>query len=127
MSTMKQSTSTDSLTGLTGVCDTACHFCTNPSKAEEGQPLIDSKTFLNCTCRFATHIECWHEYLNQDSNPRAKCPVCKSKIVAWKAYQVGVENPKPLPIQWCPTGYFVCGGLAVLAFLILILKVSRVF
>jgi hypothetical protein len=81
---MKESTSTTSLTNLTE----ACHFCTEGADTEAGKSLIKSQDFLQCNCRFATHKDCWLDYMQSTpTEPKAKCPICKTVVASWqKAY-----------------------------------------
>jgi hypothetical protein len=81
---LKESTSTTSLTQL-AVCDPACTFCSEPEDLEAGRELIDSKQFLSCACRFATHKDCWIMYIDKTpGEPKAKCPTCKQEVVGWQ-------------------------------------------
>jgi hypothetical protein len=78
---MKESTSTTSLTNLTE----ACHFCTEGADTEAGKGLIKSEEFLQCNCRFATHKECWLDYMQSTpTEPKAKCPICKTIVASWQ-------------------------------------------
>jgi hypothetical protein len=80
---MKQSDSATSLTNLV-VCDTACFFCNEPADLEKGMPLIDTKKFLNCTCRLTTHTKCWIHHLASETGEKVVCPLCKTSIAGWK-------------------------------------------
>ncbi len=50
---------------------------------ETGKRLVDSKTFLSCECRFATHVACWTAYM-EESTGRPICPRCKKPISPWR-------------------------------------------
>lgn len=81
MNTMKESTSTTSLTNLTE----ACHFCAEGADTEAGKGLIQSQEFLTCKCNFSTHKDCWLEYIQSTpTEPMAKCPLCKAILVSWQ-------------------------------------------
>ena len=81
MNTMKESTSTTSLTNLTE----ACHFCTEGADTEAGKGLIQSQEFLSCKCQFSTHKECWLDYIQSTpTEPMAKCPCCKAVVASWQ-------------------------------------------
>lgn len=80
---MKASDSVTSLSALQ-VCDTACHFCNEEASPEEGDVLVDSKSFLSCACRFAVHKDCWNEYLDTLGSSRPMCPVCKQVIAPFR-------------------------------------------
>ncbi len=82
MTTLKESTSTTSLTTLTE----ACHFCTESSTdPETGHVLISSTEFLTCSCKFKTHKECWLNYMQATPDePKAKCPLCSATVASWK-------------------------------------------
>lgn len=88
---IKQSASTDSLTGLNGVCDTACHFCTEPADIENSRKLVDSKLFSSCQCRYATHIDCWQTYMDMATEKKFECPLCKMVLQSWKIKEAGFE------------------------------------
>jgi len=81
MNSMKESTSTTSLTNLTE----ACHFCTEGADVETGKSLIKSQDFLQCKCNFSTHKDCWLEYIQSTpTEPKAKCPICKTVATSWQ-------------------------------------------
>lgn len=81
MASIKESTSTTSLTNLTE----ACHFCAEGTDTESGKLLIHSQAFLQCGCKFATHKDCWLEYMQTTpTEPKAKCPLCKAVVASWQ-------------------------------------------
>lgn len=81
MASLKESTSTTSLTNLTE----ACHFCADGADTESGKGLIQSQLFLQCSCRFSTHKDCWLDYIQSTpTEPMATCPLCKKVVVSWQ-------------------------------------------
>jgi hypothetical protein len=98
---IKQSTSTDSLTGLNGACDTACHFCNEGEDIENHRKLIDSKLYSSCHCRYATHVDCWQDYMDKKTDKKYECPLCKTVIPSWKLKEVGFSLTTQEPKTGC--------------------------
>ena len=123
---IKQSTSTDSLTGLNGACDTACHFCNEPEDIEKNKKLIDSKLYSSCQCRYATHIDCWQTYMDMSVEKKYECPLCKTAIQSWKMKEAGFAMDTKPPKQCESYVYILVGSLiAILVFIGLLLGLSK--
>jgi hypothetical protein len=122
---IKQSTSTDSLTGLNGVCDTACHFCNEGEDLENARQLIDSKVYSGCKCRYATHIECWQAYIDMKTDKRYECPLCKTVIQTWKIKEAGfTTDSRPKKGCECYVYIIIAAILAVIGFIGLLLGLT---
>lgn len=111
---IKQSKSTDSLTGLQGTCDTACHFCNEGADIENNRKLVDSKVYSSCQCRYATHIDCWQTYMDMSVEKKYECPLCKTLIQSWKVKDAGFSLEVQAPTNCRPVLYTVVGSILLL-------------
>ena len=124
---IKQSTSTDSLTGLNGACDTACHFCNEPDDIENHRKLIDSKLYSSCQCRYATHIDCWQTYMDMSTDKKYECPLCKTVIQSWKVKEAGFAMDTNPPKKGCEWYIYllIFSFLAIILFVGLLVGLSK--
>lgn len=125
---MKSSDSATSLSQL-NVCDTGCHFCSEGADAENAAPLVDSKTFLTCGCRFATHADCWATYMEAttEDGARPPCPLCQKPVrpaVLTVAPDAQKEFRKHRNAMAC-LAFSVVAGLTLIIFVIVYSVHSR--
>lgn len=121
----KTSDSSTSLDALNEVCDPACFFCKETEDLEKQMALIDSKSFLPCSCRFAVHGVCWHRYLEKDESTNTKCPSCHKSVVGWKRtpfQHVVLEKEK----EKCPVWLILFLSVLAVIGIVVIVTVSFV-
>lgn len=124
---IKQSTSTESLTGLNGTCDTACHFCNEGGDVENHRRLIDSKLYSNCQCRYAVHIDCWQTHLDMKTDKKYECPLCKTAIQSWRIKDAGfsvADKEQKKGYEWY-VYVLVFSFILVIIFVSLLLGLSK--
>jgi len=127
---MKQSDSTNSLTGL-NKDDPTCFVCLEIHTAD--LPLVDSAILRSCGCKFHVHAPCWNEWIKEGKSDY-DCPICGKRslhmgLTLTAPFQVE-EVPEPVPtvkqLKFINKCFFSFVGLTILIFIVLIFFMLRI-
>jgi E3 ubiquitin-protein ligase DOA10 len=127
---MKQSDSTNSLTGL-NKDDPTCFVCLEIHTQD--LPLIDSAILRSCGCKFHVHAPCWNEWIKEGKSDY-DCPICGKRslhmgLTLTAPFQVEVV-PEPVTtvkqLKFSKKCLFTFVGITILIFIVLIFLMLRV-
>jgi E3 ubiquitin-protein ligase DOA10 len=127
---MKQSDSTNSLTGL-NKDDPTCFVCLEIHTQD--LPLINSAILRSCGCKFSVHAPCWNEWIKEGKSDY-DCPICGKRslhmgLTLTAPFQV-LEVPEPVStvkqLKFSKKCLFTFVGITILIFIVLIFLMLRV-
>jgi len=127
---MKQSDSTNSLTGL-NKDDPTCFVCLEIHTPD--LPLIDSAILRSCGCKFHVHAPCWNEWIKEGKSDY-DCPICGKRslhmgLTLTAPFQVE-EVPEPVStvkqLKFSKKCLYTFIGITILIFIVLIFFMLRV-
>ena len=127
---MKQSDSTNSLTGL-NKDDPTCFVCLEIHSTD--LPLVDSAILRSCGCKFSVHAPCWNEWIKEGKSDY-DCPICGKRslhmgLTLTAPFQV-LEVPEPVStvkqLKFSKKCLFTFVGITILIFIVLIFFMLRV-
>ncbi len=127
---MKQSDSTNSLTGL-NKDDPTCFVCLEIHTQD--LPLIDSAILRSCGCKFSVHAPCWNEWIKEGKSDY-DCPICGKRslhmgLTLTAPFQV-LEVPEPVStvkqLKFSKKCLFTFVGITIVIFIVLIFLMLRV-
>ncbi len=127
---MKQSDSTNSLTGL-NKDDPTCFVCLEIHSTD--LPLVDSAILRSCGCKFSVHAPCWNEWIKEGKSDY-DCPICGKRslhmgLTLTAPFQV-LEVPEPVStvkqLKFSKKCLFTFVGITIVIFIVLIFLMLRV-
>ena len=127
---MKQSDSTNSLTGL-NKDDPTCFVCLEIHSTD--LPLVDSAILRSCGCKFSVHAPCWNEWIKEGKSDY-DCPICGKRslhmgLTLTAPFQV-LEVPEPVStvkqLKFSKKCLYTFIGITILVFVVVVLLMLRV-